>query len=67
MVSRCDENLNLALSLAEQLMALADAGDEAREDIGCGVLYGTVRDCAYKIRALALTEIEKHNHAPRLL
>jgi len=56
----CNENLCKALELADSLLVLADAGDRVREDIGCGVLFGSVRDCAYKIRALAETEITEH-------
>jgi hypothetical protein len=40
---------------------LADEGDANREDNGCGVLYGLVRDCAYKIRRLAEAEKEVHD------
>ena len=60
----CDENLRRALKLARQLLELADDGDVAREDIGCGVLYGTVRDAAYKIRALAESELAEHQRVP---
>ena len=56
----CNEYLCEALQLAGSLLALADAGDCAREDIGCGVLFGSMRDSAYKIRALAETEIAEH-------
>ena len=60
MNTQCTENLQHALELAEQLLGLADAGDEIREDVGCGVLYGMVRDCAYKIRTLAQAEMHEH-------
>ena len=56
----CNKNLCKALDLADALLVLADAGDRLREDIGCGVLFGSVRDCAYKIRSLAKTEIAEH-------
>lgn len=39
---------------------MADRGDEEREDTGCGVLYGVLRDSAYKI--LKLAEEEKRRH-----
>lgn len=39
---------------------IADEGDKGREDIGCGVLYGVVRDSAYKIKKLAEEEREAH-------
>jgi len=41
-------------------MILADQGDTCRKDAGCGVLYGTLRDSAYKLRQLA--EAEKALH-----
>jgi hypothetical protein len=46
--------------MARELLALADAGDADRTDDGCGVLYGIVRDCAYKMRAQAGREQEAH-------
>jgi len=55
-----NKNLIRALDLVRELTKLADQGDDAREDVGCGVLYGTVRDSAYKIKALADSEIAEH-------
>lgn len=57
---KCNENLKRAIKLADQLLDLADQGDDAREDINCGVLYGTIRDSAYKIRTMARVEIQEH-------
>ena len=48
------------LKLAEEMMDLADQGDADREDNGCGILYGVLRDSAYKLKKLA--EEEKRNH-----
>jgi hypothetical protein len=42
------------------MIELADQGDADREDTGCGVLYGVLRDSAYKIRQLAEKERERH-------
>ena len=56
----CDENIKKTLKLAEVMLDLADKGDIVREDAGCGVLYGVLRDSGYKIRKLA--EIEKEVH-----
>jgi hypothetical protein len=42
------------------MINLANKGDADREDIGCGVIYGVMRDAAYKIKKLA--EAEKENH-----
>ncbi len=45
------------------MMLLADRGDENRQDRSCGVLYGTLRDSAYKLRSLAEQEIDIHKSA----
>jgi hypothetical protein len=42
------------------MIQLADQGDIDREDIGCGILYGMLRDSGYKIKNLARTEKAKH-------
>ena len=56
----CDANIEKTIQLTDEMIQLADSGDAEREDIGCGILYGVVRDAAYKIKKLA--ETEKHNH-----
>jgi hypothetical protein len=48
------------LALTDQMISLADQGDGDREDNGCGILYGVLRDSAYKLKRLA--EAEKENH-----
>jgi hypothetical protein len=48
------------LKLVEEMIFLADQGDSDREDNGCGILYGVLRDSAYKLKKLA--EEEKVNH-----
>ena len=42
------------------MLALADQGEAAREDNGCGVLYSVLRDSAYKIKRLAEAEKQAH-------
>jgi hypothetical protein len=42
------------------MIELANQGDTDREDTGCGVLYGVLRDSAYKIRQLAEKEKGRH-------
>ena len=42
------------------MIKLADKGDIDREDNGCGILYGILRDSAYKPKQLAETEKENH-------
>ena len=56
----CDKSIKNTISLAEMMVKIADEGDMVREDNGCGVLYGVLRDSAFKIRKLA--EDEKIAH-----
>jgi hypothetical protein len=56
----CNHNLRRALSLVEEMIDLADQGDADREDVGCGVLYGIIRDSAYKIQKMAQEEKRRH-------
>jgi len=56
----CDENIMKTIMLAEQMLTLADQGDAQAEDAGCGILYGIMRDSAYKILQLAEEEKQKH-------
>jgi len=59
-MKRCDEILRKTLALTDAMSEIADEGDSAREDVGCGVLYGVLRDTAYKIRKLAEEERDAH-------
>jgi len=56
----CNEMLRKTLQLTEMMAELADLGDGARKDVGCGVLYGLLRDSAFKIRKVAEQEKEDH-------
>ncbi len=53
-------NLTEVLRLSNDLMHLADKGDLDRDDIGCGILYGVMRDSAHQLKQLADNEIKKH-------
>lgn len=59
-VKTCDRHIIETLKIANDMIDLADRGDADREDTGCGVLYGVMRDSAYKIRALAENEKRRH-------
>lgn len=59
----CDRNIQSTLELVKEMIDVADRGDIEREDTGCGILYGVLRDSAYKIRRLA--EKEKENHVKK--
>lgn len=56
----CDNNIKRTIRLTREMIRLADQGDEDREDTGCGVLYGVLRDSAYKIMQMAEKEKGRH-------
>ena len=59
-MKQCDATIKKAFDLVQTMFALADEGDAVREDTGCGILYGVVRDSAFKIKRLAEAEKEVH-------
>ena len=59
-MKRCDENLKKTLILVDSMIELANEGDASREDIGCGILFGIMRDAAYRLKKLAEEEKRKH-------
>ena len=56
----CNLHIINTLKLVDEMISLADQGDTDREDNGCGILYGVLRDSAFKLKKLA--EKEKLNH-----
>jgi len=56
----CDRNIKKTLILVKDMLKLAHKGDIDRQDNGCGILYGVMRDSAYKLKKLANEEKEKH-------
>ena len=60
-----NENLVKLLRLTKEMLALADEGDRDRDDTSCGIIYGVLRDTAYKLRRLADQECEKHRAADK--
>lgn len=59
-VRKCDRNIQATFILVEQMLELAEKGDADREDSGCGIMFGVMRDSAYKL--LQLAEKEKQAH-----
>jgi len=59
-VRKCDVNIKATLLLVKEMLELADKGDEDREDNNCGIMYGVIRDSAYKIKQLAEKERTAH-------
>jgi hypothetical protein len=60
MTRPCNNNILKTLEMVERMLEIADEGDMVREDAGCGVLYGVLRDSAFKIKKLAEEEKETH-------
>lgn len=59
-MKKCNENIEKLIKLSNKMLALADKGDENRDDTSCGVMYGLLRDYGYKLKKLALQEKQKH-------
>lgn len=56
----CDLNIARTIELARQMIKLAQAGYEQREDDNCGILYGILLDSGYKLLNLAQKEKKAH-------
>ena len=56
----CDKSIRETLDLVDNILALADRVDTVREDNGCGVFYGVLRDSAFKVKTLAEAENDAH-------
>lgn len=59
-MKNCNENIQKTIQLAETMLDLAEQGDIEREDAGCGVLYGILRDAAYRVKKTAAAEKAAH-------
>ncbi len=57
-----EKNLKTVIELCYEMLEIADHGDKLRDDEGCGVVYGMLRDAAYKIRRVTEKELKKHEH-----
>ncbi len=60
MSAAANENVRRVLSMTREMLALADDGDRDRDDQGCGILYGILRDAAYRLRGEAEEERRRH-------
>jgi len=56
----CNKNIIKTLELVDEMIKLSNSGDIDREDVGCGILYGILRDSAYRIKKIAETEKKVH-------
>jgi hypothetical protein len=59
-VKKCNQHILEALELSRKLFILSDEGESDAEDNSCVVLYGVIRDAAYKIRNHAERERQQH-------
>lgn len=55
-----NDNLVRLLKLTQEMLALADEGDRDRTDDACGIIYGVLRDSAYRLRNMAADECRRH-------
>jgi len=60
LVKPCDLHLEESLKLAERLIDLSFKGDQDREDNGCGIIYGVMRDAGFRLKHLVSREMETH-------
>ena len=63
MTQEHNENLLRTLRLTREMLALADEGDRDRNDASCGIIYGILRDSAYRLRNLVEQECDHHKQA----
>lgn len=55
-----NSNILKVLKLSQEMLSLAEQGDSFRQDRSCGVIYGILRDSAYRLQILAAKEVELH-------
>ncbi len=53
------KNLNKVKELCYEMLEIADYCDKYRSDDGSGVVFGMLRDSAYKIRRVTEKQLEK--------
>ncbi|MBA7480053.1 hypothetical protein ES707_15498 [subsurface metagenome] len=59
----CHNNIVKALKIAEALMDTANKGEATSGDDACRILFGVIRDCAYKILKQAEQQRQAHKAA----
>ena len=60
-----DKNLKKVVALCYEMLELADHGDKFRQDDVCRVVFGVLRDAAYKVRRMAEEELSQHGTQKR--
>jgi hypothetical protein len=62
MTNNCLKQIEKAIELAEKMIQLADDVEVRCDDDHCLVVYGVIRDSAYKIRRAAEQETQAIQH-----
>lgn len=58
-----NKNLENVIALCGKMLEMANLGDQFSQDDGCSVIFGTIRDSAYKISKLAKNELSRHENS----
>lgn len=59
MKKKLSESLRQVVELADQMIDLAKTGSGAAGGVDCGIIFGTLRDCGYKLKRSAEQELGK--------
>ena len=59
-MKRCDHNIKETFQLVDRMIDLANKGDSDREDAGCGILYGVLRDASSRVSDHHMKERQSH-------
>ena len=54
----CLEHIFAALELADEMIRMADQLEPKCDDDGCLIVYGVIKDCAYKIKGATERELQ---------
>ena len=60
MINECNSYLKKTLDLTDEMIKLADEAETECSDNGCAVVYGILRDSAYRVRKEAQREYNNH-------
>ena len=56
----CNRHIREAFELVKNMIILSDSGEAHCRDNGCALLYGVIRDSAYRIKKEAERERDSH-------
>ncbi len=56
----CNQNIRELKVLIAKMIELSEKGDTEREDTNCGIMYGILRDSAFRLLKLAEEEEKAH-------